>query len=82
MLTKVQKWGNSQGIRLPKSILRNTHIQIGEEVDITVHVGKIIVEPSNKIRGRYDINTLANKMPKEYKPKEENWGNPVGQEIW
>lgn len=82
MLAKVQKWGNSQGIRIPKKILNNTHIQVGEEVNITVHVGKIIVEPSNRIRGRYDINALAGKMPKEYKPGEENWGFPAGKEVW
>ena len=82
MLSKVQKWGNSQGIRIPKKLLKNTHIQIGEEVDITAHVGRIIVEPTNKIHGRYDINDLADKMPDDYKPKEENWGIPVGKEVW
>lgn len=81
MLTKVQKWGNSQGIRIPKNLLKNTDIKIGEEVDITVHGGKIIIEPTNRIHGRYSISELASKMPKEYNPEEENWGLPVGKEI-
>ena len=82
MLSKVQKWGNSQGIRIPKNLLENSHINIGEEVDITVQEGKIIVESTNKIRGRYNIKDLVSKMPKDYEPKEENWGDPMGQEIW
>ena len=82
MLSKVQKWGNSQGIRIPKNLLENSHINVGEEVDITVQEGKIIVESTNKIRGRYKIRDLVSKMPKDYEPKEENWGAPMGREIW
>lgn len=82
MLSKVQKWGNSQGIRIPKKLLENSNIKVGEEVDITVQKGKIIVESSKKIHGKYDIRELVNKMPKDYEPKEEDWGPPVGREVW
>ncbi len=82
MLSKIQKWGNSQGIRIPKKLLKNTHFRIGEDVDIRVHAGRIIVAPTHKIHGRYDINDLAKKMPKKYKPEEEDWGAPVGKEVW
>ena len=82
MLSKVQKWGNSQGIRIPKNLLENSHIKVGEEVEITVQEGKIIVESTNKIHGRYDIKDLVKRMPKDYEPKEENWGTPIGREIW
>ena len=82
MLTKVQKWGNSQGIRIPKNILKNTNIKIGEEVDLVVQVGKIIIEPTNKIHGRYNIHDLVKNMPNGYVPEEENWGKPVGKETW
>ncbi len=82
MLSKVQQWGNSQGIRIPKSLLHDSQIQVGEEVEISVQEGKIIIEPVKKIHGRYDIKELAAKMPKDYKPQEEDWGEPVGQEEW
>ena len=82
MLSKVQKWGNSQGIRIPKNILENSHIKIGEEVDISVKNGSIVVEPTNRILGKYDIRDLACRMPKDYQVEEENWGNPSGQEVW
>ena len=82
MLSKVQKWGNSQGIRIPKNLLENSNIKVGEEVDITVQEGKIIVASTNRVRGRYDIKDLVRKMPKGYEPKEENWGAPLGREEW
>lgn len=82
MLSKVIKWGNSQGIRIPKNLLENSQIKVGEEVDITAEDGKIILESTNKIRGRYSIKDLVNRMPKEYEPKEVNWGNPLGKEDW
>jgi len=82
MLTKIQKWGNSQGIRIPKNLLKNTQIQIGEEVDIIAQVGKIIIKSTNKIHGRYSIDELVKKMPVEYNLTEENWGAPVGKEVW
>ena len=82
MLSKVQKWGNSQGIRIPKKLLEISHINIGEDIDITVHEGKIIVEATNKIHDRYKIKDLVSKMPKDYEVEEENWGAPIGQEVW
>ena len=44
--------------------------------------GRIIVEPVTKVRGRYDLQTLVSKMPKTYKPEEQDWGPPVGKEAW
>ena len=82
MLSKVQKWGNSQGIRIPKNLLENSHIKVGEEVTILAKNGKIIVEATHKIRGKYDINDLISKMPKDYEVEEDEWGIPSEREAW
>jgi len=82
MLTKVQKWGNSQGLRFPKTILEDAHIRVGDEVRISVHEGKIIVEPARKIRGKYSIQELVAEMPPEYQTQEVDWGTPAGKEVW
>lgn len=82
MLTKIQKWGNSQGLRLPKTLLEELDIQIGDEVNISVQEGKIIIEPVNKVHGRYDIRVLVAEMPEEYQVEEVDWGAPVGKEDW
>jgi len=51
MLTRVQKWGNSQGVRVPLRLLEEVEIAVGDEVDVTVQDGKIVVSPSQRIRG-------------------------------
>lgn len=82
MLTKVQKWGNSQGLRLTKALLGEAQINIGDEVTVSVEKGRIIVEPVTKVRGKYDLETLVSKMPKGYLAKELDWGTAVGREVW
>ena len=82
MVTKVQKWGNSQGIRFPLRLMQEANLGIGDEVDVTVEQGRIIVVPSERIRGRYRLEDLVARMPEDYEPSEEDWGAPVGREVW
>jgi len=82
MVTRVQKWGNSQGIRVPVSILGEVRISVGDEVDVTVQDGKIVVAPSQQVRGRYRLEELLAQIPEGYEPAEEDWGAPVGREAW
>ena len=81
-LTTIQKWGNSQGLRLAKTILQEAELNVGDEVDISVKNGRIIIEPTTKVRGRYDLQELLSKMPKEYRVEELDWDGPVGKEVW
>lgn len=82
MITKIQKWGNSQGIRFPLEVLRKAHISIGDEVDISIHNGEIIVKPATATRFKYNLKDLLSKTPANYRPKEIEWGDPTGGEIW
>lgn len=82
MTTKVQKWGNSQGIRLSKAALEGARIQVGEEVKVIVQPGRIVIEPVLRVRGRHDLKELVSRMPRRYVAKEEDWGAPTGRETW
>jgi antitoxin MazE len=82
MLTKVQKWGNSQGLRFSKAILEKAEIQVGDEVRISVEDGRIIIEPVYQVRGRFDIQKLVAEMPADYQVEEIDWGEPSGEEVW
>ena len=82
MVTRVQKWGNSQGLRFTKTLLDEARIHVGDEVNVSIRKGRIIVEPVAKVRGRYDLKALVAKMPKAYQPEEQDWGPPVGKEVW
>ncbi|MCL2376446.1 MAG: AbrB/MazE/SpoVT family DNA-binding domain-containing protein [Defluviitaleaceae bacterium] len=48
MLSQVSKWGNSQGIRISKKILRSADINIDDEVEIKVHNNAIIIKSTAK----------------------------------
>lgn len=82
MLTKIQKWGNSQGLRIAKTLLADARLDVGDQVDISVKEGVIIVAPSKKIRGRYSLKDLVSRIPESYKADKVDWGEPVGKEEW
>ena len=82
MLSKVQKWGNSQGLRLTKALLQEVQIHVGDEVNVSVQKGRIIIEPVTKVRGRYDLKELVSKMPQKYHAEELDWGEVTGKEAW
>ncbi len=82
MVTKIQKWGNSQGLRLAKQVLEDAHITIGDDVDVTVHDGVIVVAPARRVRGKRSLQELVAHIPRNYKTKETDWGQPVGKEVW
>jgi antitoxin MazE len=80
MLAKVQKWGNSQGVRLPKQILRDARISVGDNVEVSARSGRIVVKPLSK--SKFDLAELVSRMPRNYKPREEPFGKAVGKEEW
>lgn len=82
MITKVQKWGNSQGIRLSKALLSDVEINVGDAVDVAVRDGALVVTPLRRVRGGHDLRELIRRIPKDYKPEELDWGSPVGREVW
>ena len=82
MLTRIQKWGNSQGVRFPAKVLEEAKVAVGDEVDITVEGGRIVVVPSQRVRGRYRLEELVARVPEDYEPGEEDWGDPTSREVW
>ena len=82
VLTKIQKWGNSQGLRFSREILRKLNISIGDDVDVSIKAGSILINPVNIKRGKYKLKNLLSKMPSDYKTKEQDWGKTKGKEVW
>jgi antitoxin MazE len=80
MVTKVQKWGNSQGLRLAKHVLEGARIAVGDDVAVTVSEERIVIKKVAK--PKFDLAEMVARMPKNYKTKEESCGPPVGTEAW
>lgn len=79
MTTTIQKWGNSQGIRIPKFILEALHWSGSEQLVVTAENDKIVIEKAEK---RKNIRELFADFYGEYTPIEIDWGEPVGEEVW
>jgi antitoxin MazE len=82
MVTKIQKWGNSQGLRLAKQVLEDARISVGDDVDVITRDGLIVIVPTRRIRGKQSLQELVSRIPKGYKTEEMDWGEPVGREAW
>lgn len=80
MQVQIKEWGNSQGIRISKDILREANISIDDELDVKVVNGMItLVKP-------FRHKTLEERAA-EFDGKlnldgEYDWGEPVGREVW
>lgn len=79
MYTTIQKWGNSQAVRLPKAILEMAEIHENDRVKIIVENGMIIINPVKKHK------TLKERLAgykEDYHCSEWNTGKPLGKEVW
>jgi len=78
MHTKIQKWGNSQGIRIPKSILSSLDISLNDEIEITAFNGKIIISP---IKKHIPLKDRLKNYDGNYDCSEWDTGNSIGNEV-
>ena len=78
MYTTIQKWGNSQAVRIPKSILEKAQLKESDPVEIKVHEGNVIIIPVNK---RKNLAERIAEYEGDYKCEEWDTGKPIGKEI-
>jgi antitoxin MazE len=81
MATTVQKWGNSLGIRVPKSIAEQVNLTNGTEVEFETSNGVLTIRPKRKRRSKLKLSDLLAKV-KGPSPHRE-WANDprVGRET-
>ncbi|MEI8285579.1 MAG: AbrB/MazE/SpoVT family DNA-binding domain-containing protein [bacterium] len=87
MKTTLQRWGNSQAVRLPKTIVETIGIGIGSSVLVEVSKDKsrITITPaieSRPIRGRHRIEDLIAKSAPNAFEETTSWGKAQGKEAW
>ena len=77
--TRLAKWGNSLGLRLPKSVAREVQLDEGDAVLVSVDNGAIVIRPS---RPRYSLDELVGRITARNRHRESDWGSSVGHEVW
>ena len=71
MTTQIAKWGNSLGLRLPKSVAQQAQIDEGDRVDVSVKNGAIVVRPSRPV---YSLEALVSKITARNRHEKSDWG--------
>lgn len=82
MITRIQRWGNSQGLRLARQVLEDARISVGDDVDVAARDGMIVIVPVRRVRGRVSLQEIVSRIPDDYNPEEMDWGKPLGKEVW
>jgi antitoxin MazE len=77
--TRVGRWGNSLAIRIPSAFARETGLEEGERVELSVSDGGLMLRP---VRPVYSLEQLLAGVMPENRPLETEWGEPVGNETW
>ena len=78
MSSKLQKWGNSLGVRIPKSIIEKTNLAENDELIIEQHDGKIVIFPAKK---KLSLNEMMDKVTSSNLHGEDDF-KPEGNEVW
>ena len=80
MQTKIQKWGNSLGLRIPKSFAAEAQMEEGSTVDLSVADGELVVKP---LRPRkYVLRDLLRAVSAKNLHGEVDTGDAAGREAW
>lgn len=80
MRTKIQKWGNSLGLRIPKSFAEEAQLHVGSPVDLSRDDGRLIVR---RLRvPPYRLEDLLSKVTKDNLHEGVPTSEAVGREAW
>ena len=80
MQAQVKEWGNGQGVRLSKDILKSAGITLNDILDITVSNG--IITLSKPFRHKTLEERAAEFDGRLMIDGEYDWDEPVGKEVW
>ena len=80
MLIKVQKWGNSLALRIPKSFANEIQLKNGSSINLSIAEGKLIIEPVSE--KKYELVDLLQEVKESNIHNEYSFGKREGQEIW
>ena len=78
MQAVIQKWGNSQAVRLPRAALNAANMSVNDAVSIDVQENLITLR---KLPQRRTLDDLFAGYTGDYQPAEYDFGADVGLEV-
>ena len=81
MQTAIQKWGNSQGIRIPKASLEALGMRENDLVELSRVDNNILISKVKKEQ-ELTLEDIFQDYDGAYKAEKFDWGSPSGKEVW
>ena len=80
MRTKIVKWGNSLGLRIPKTFAEDIRVTEGTAVDLTMEDGQLIIRLAKE--PQWTLDELLSGITPSNLHTEVETGDAVGGESW
>jgi antitoxin MazE len=80
MEARLQKWGNSVGIRIPSNIIKSLNLKINDVLELKTDEKKIIITKS--IKKTISLEERFKEYNGKNLAKDFEWDEPQGREIW
>ncbi len=80
MEIRLQKWGNSVGIRIPNSLIKSLNLKVDDILNIREEDNKIVISKSKNMK--INLQELFTNYDGENLTKEFSWDDSRGKEIW
>ena len=78
--TRVQKWGNSLALRIPKAFANEVGLGHDSAVEVSLVDGKLVIAPA--LSAQPTLEQLLAHVTADNLHREENTGAAVGGEVW
>ena len=79
MRTRVQKWGNSLAVRIPKPFAEGAGLKLSSEIEVSLEKGEVRLRP---VRPRWKLRQLLAGVTKKNLQSEVDSGPTIGREAW
>lgn len=80
MVIKILKWGNSLGLRIPKSFAKEAGVEEGSAVDIALEGDHLVIRPVRPVK--YKLADMLSQVREDNLHEEITTGDAVGREAW
>ena len=80
MRSKIQMWGNSLALRIPKAFALDAQLEQDSEVEVTLVDGQIVITPI--LAKRWTLEELLDQVTSDNLHDETETGDAVGLEVW
>jgi len=80
MVTRILKWGNSLGLRIPKSFAKQAGVEEGCAVDIVLEGDRLVIRAVKS--QEYQLSDLLSQVREDNLHDEISTGDATGREVW